>query len=347
MKATADVQGRQGPDRRRSITANRLDDGRVVFLDADGGWARRRSPRRASLATRRRARRGDRLCQGAARRPHRGRALSDRRRRSSTACRCRRGCASASAPPARPTATIYGEGRGIAAASGGSDARPSGVRSRTQAMYRYDEFDQEFVQRAGRRSSATRSSAALAGELTEDQFRPLRLMNGVYLQLHAYMLRIAIPYGTLNSRAAAQARHHRAANTTRGYGHFTTRQNIQFNWPALKDMPDILERSRRGRDARHPDLGQLHPQRHRRPFRRRRRRRDRRSAALCRDPAAVVVAASGIHLPAAQVQDRRDRRRARPRRDPGPRHRPAAEAQRRRASSASRSMSAAAWAARR
>src|SRR6516164_2419690 len=105
-------------------------------------------------------------------------------------------------------------------------------------MYRYDEFDQEFVTErvAQFRNQVERR---LSGELTEDQFKPLRLMNGVYLQLHAYMLRIAIPYGTLNPaqmRKLAEI----ARRYDRGYGHFTTRQNLQFHWPALKDVPDIL-----------------------------------------------------------------------------------------------------------
>ena len=105
-------------------------------------------------------------------------------------------------------------------------------------MYRYDEFDRAFVQE---RVDQFRGQVArrLSGELTEDQFKPLRLMNGVYLQLHAYMLRIAIPYGTLS---AAQTRMLAfiARKYDRGYGHFTTRQNLQFHWPALKDIPDIL-----------------------------------------------------------------------------------------------------------
>jgi sulfite reductase (NADPH) hemoprotein beta-component len=107
-------------------------------------------------------------------------------------------------------------------------------------MYRYDEFDRAFVQE---RVAEFRDQVGrrLSGELSEDQFKPLRLMNGVYLQLHAYMLRIAIPYGTLSSRQlrqlAAIARDH-----DRGYGHFTTRQNLQFNWIALKDVPDILDK---------------------------------------------------------------------------------------------------------
>jgi sulfite reductase (NADPH) hemoprotein beta-component len=88
-------------------------------------------------------------------------------------------------------------------------------------------------------SSASRCERRLDGSLTEDEFRPLRLMNGLYLQLHAYMLRVAIPYGTLNPRQMRQL----AISPTRwdkGYGHFTTRQNIQFNWPKLADVPDIL-----------------------------------------------------------------------------------------------------------
>jgi sulfite reductase (NADPH) hemoprotein beta-component len=105
-------------------------------------------------------------------------------------------------------------------------------------MYRYDEFDKSFV---AARAAQFRDQVArrLKGELDEEQFRPLRLMNGVYLQLHAYMLRIAIPYGTLSPRQlrklASIARRY-----DKGYGHFTTRQNIQFNWIALADVPDIL-----------------------------------------------------------------------------------------------------------
>src|ERR1019366_5780732 len=105
-------------------------------------------------------------------------------------------------------------------------------------MYRYDEFDAAFVSaRVGQfREQVGRR---LAGELTEDQFRPHRLMNGLYLQLHSYMLRIAVPYGTLSSRQMRKLAEI-ARKYDRGYGHFTTRQNLQFNWPALKDVPDIL-----------------------------------------------------------------------------------------------------------
>lgn len=105
-------------------------------------------------------------------------------------------------------------------------------------MYRYDQYDQAIVDA---RVEEFRDQVArrLSGQLTEDQFKPLRLMNGLYLQLHAYMLRVAIPYGTLSSRQmrvlAGIARDH-----DRGYGHFTTRQNLQFNWIKLAETPDIL-----------------------------------------------------------------------------------------------------------
>ncbi|CDX24031.1 Sulfite reductase hemoprotein subunit [Mesorhizobium sp. ORS 3324] len=105
-------------------------------------------------------------------------------------------------------------------------------------MYRYDEFDHDFV-KARVAEFSDQVQRRLAGEITEDQFRPLRLMNGVYLQLHAYMLRIAVPYGTLNSRQLRMLGHI-ARKYDKGYGHFTTRQNIQFNWPALSDIPAIL-----------------------------------------------------------------------------------------------------------
>lgn len=105
-------------------------------------------------------------------------------------------------------------------------------------MYRYDEFDHDFVQ-ARVAEFSDQVQRRLAGEITEEQFRPLRLMNGVYLQLHAYMLRIAVPYGTLNGKQLRMLGHI-ARKYDKGYGHFTTRQNIQFNWPALSDIPAIL-----------------------------------------------------------------------------------------------------------
>src|SRR5215203_1816370 len=106
-------------------------------------------------------------------------------------------------------------------------------------MYRYDEFDAAFV--AGRTSQfADQVKRRLSGELSEDQFRPLRLMNGLYLQLHAYMLRIAVPYGTLSSKQMRKFAHI-ARTYDKNFGHFTTRQNIQYNWIKLEDAPDILE----------------------------------------------------------------------------------------------------------
>ncbi|MEL6234114.1 MAG: nitrite/sulfite reductase [Pseudomonadota bacterium] len=106
-------------------------------------------------------------------------------------------------------------------------------------MYRYDEFDAQIVRE---RVAEFRAQVArrIDGSLTEEEFKPLRLMNGLYLQLHAYMLRVAIPYGTLSGRQMRQLAMI-AERWDRGYGHFTTRQNIQFNWPVLRDVPDMLD----------------------------------------------------------------------------------------------------------
>ncbi len=105
-------------------------------------------------------------------------------------------------------------------------------------MYSYNDFDEAFV-RARVQQFGDQIARRIEGSLTEDEFRPLRLMNGLYLQLHAYMLRVAIPYGTLNSRQMRQLAHI-ARSWDKGYGHFTTRQNIQFNWPQLPDVPQIM-----------------------------------------------------------------------------------------------------------
>src|SRR5436853_1051990 len=106
-------------------------------------------------------------------------------------------------------------------------------------MYRYDEIDREML---ADRAAEFRAQAGrrLAGELTEEQFKPIRLMNGLYLQLHAYMLRIAIPYGTLNS-AKLRRLAHIARTYDKGYGHFTTRTNLQLHWIKLADAPQILD----------------------------------------------------------------------------------------------------------
>ncbi len=106
-------------------------------------------------------------------------------------------------------------------------------------MYKYDEYDQQMVD-ARVAEFADQVKRRLAGEITEDQFKPLRLMNGLYLQLHAYMLRVAVPYGTLDGRQMRMLAHI-ARKYDRDYGHFTTRQNIQYNWIKLEDAPAILE----------------------------------------------------------------------------------------------------------
>ncbi|SMX34708.1 nitrite/sulfite reductase [Actibacterium lipolyticum] len=105
-------------------------------------------------------------------------------------------------------------------------------------MYKYSDFDEKFVRErvAQFRGQVERR---IDGSLTEDEFKPLRLMNGLYLQLHAYMLRVAVPYGTLSSRQMRQLAYI-AQKWDKGYGHFTTRQNIQYNWPKLNDVPDML-----------------------------------------------------------------------------------------------------------
>jgi len=105
-------------------------------------------------------------------------------------------------------------------------------------MYKYDEIDQQIVdERVAQYRDQTRRF--LAGELTDDEFRPLRLQNGLYIQRHAPMLRIAVPYGMLSARQL-----HKLADISakydRGYGHFSTRQNLQLNWPKLEDTPEIL-----------------------------------------------------------------------------------------------------------
>ncbi|OSZ66804.1 sulfite reductase [Sphingomonas sp. IBVSS2] len=105
-------------------------------------------------------------------------------------------------------------------------------------MYKYDEYDHAIVA-ARVEEFRDQVQRRLAGQITEDQFKPLRLMNGLYLQLHAYMLRVAVPYGTLDSRQMHMLAHI-ARKYDRGYGHFTTRQNLQYNWIKLEDAPDIL-----------------------------------------------------------------------------------------------------------
>ena len=212
-------------------------------------------------------------------------------------------------------------------------------------MYRYDEFDHAFVQRAGRAVPRPGRAPALGrarrGAVQAAPAAERRLPAAP--RLHAPDRR---PLRHAQPAPDAPCSPTSRATTTRATATSPRGRTCSSTGRALKDVPDILAKLADGRDALHPDLRQLHPQRHRRPFRRRRRRRGRRPAALCRDPAAVVVAPPGIPVPAAEIQDRGDRRAGRPRGDPVPRHRLRGEAQRRRASSASPSISAAAWAAR-
>ena len=118
-------------------------------------------------------------------------------------------------------------------------APPSATSTSPYAgIYRYDEYDRQFL-RERAEQFRRQVQRRLSGELSEDEFKPLRLMNGLYLQLHGYMLRVALPYGVLSASQMRQLAYV-ARYYDRGYGHFTTRQNIQFNWPRLADAPDIL-----------------------------------------------------------------------------------------------------------
>jgi sulfite reductase (NADPH) hemoprotein beta-component len=215
------------------ITANRLTDGVVVWLDGAGGWSPDLQAAaifdgealEAALAKARDSEAVDireipvdlvegRLVPQARRERLRaaGPSVRDDLRGSSIEDRW------AHPPfPAPPSATSTSPYAGI---------------------YRYDEYDRQFL-RDRAEQFRRQVQRRLSGELNEEEFKPLRLMNGLYLQLHGYMLRVALPYGVLSASQMRQlayvARHY-----DRGYGHFTTRQNIQFNWPRLADAPDIL-----------------------------------------------------------------------------------------------------------
>jgi sulfite reductase (NADPH) hemoprotein beta-component len=106
-------------------------------------------------------------------------------------------------------------------------------------MYQYDEYDRRIVEERAKQFGG-QVERRLSGEIKEGEFKPLRLQNGLYMQLHAYMLRVAIPYGTLSTKQLRMFAHI-ARTYDKGYGHFTTRQNLQYNWPKLEDVPKILE----------------------------------------------------------------------------------------------------------
>ncbi len=106
-------------------------------------------------------------------------------------------------------------------------------------MYQYDSYDQRVVDQRAKQFHG-QVERRLSGEVTENEFKPLRLQNGLYMQLHAYMLRVAVPYGLLNSKQVRMLAHI-ARTYDKGYAHLTTRQNVQYNWPKLQDVPKILE----------------------------------------------------------------------------------------------------------
>src|SRR5438874_695418 len=147
---------------------------------------------------------------------------------------------SAPISPLSKSRTPARSSQAICVNTSGSRASPSSFRYRHKAtlMYAYDELDRTII---NERVSEFRDQVKrrLSGELTEDEFKMLRLQNGVYLQLHAYMFRVAIPYGTLSTKQL-RALAHVARRYDRGYGHFTTRQNIQYNWIKLAELPDAL-----------------------------------------------------------------------------------------------------------
>ena len=189
-------------------------------------------------------------------------------------------------------------------------------------FYRYDDYDRALV---GERVEQFRDQVRrrIAGELTEEQFKPLRLTNGLYLQLHAYMLRIAIPYGTLSSRQLRKLAEI-ARKYDRGYGHFTTRQNLQLNWIKLEDAPDALAMLAEVDMHAIQTVGNVIRNVTADHFA---------GAAVdeiedpriwCEIVRQWSTLASRIQLPAAQVQDRHHRLAQRPRRRAGARRRPAA-----------------------
>ena len=206
------------------VTANRLTDGAVVYWRADGGWTTQLPG--AAVAT-----------SAAAARELLAAASVDQTSAVGAYVAPVKVAADGQVQPGNLREAIRSTGPTVEARSERAAKRAS--RSDGEAsMYLYDELDRtlvtervaEFRDQVGRR---------LSGELTEDEFRPLRLMNGVYLQLHAYMLRIAIPYGTLSS-AQMRMLAHVARRYDRNFGHFTTRQNIQFHWIKLEELPDAM-----------------------------------------------------------------------------------------------------------
>ncbi|WP_454659199.1 DUF2849 domain-containing protein [Bosea beijingensis] len=218
------------------VTANRLADGVVLWLDASEAWAERLDAA-AVLAT-------DDLPAALDRLRARDRDIAVDIREIPVDIVDGR-----PVPQARRE-RLRGAGPSVRADLAGLEPEDRWVRpplpeppsatstSPYAGIYRYDEYDRQFLrERAEQFRGQVRRR--LSGELSEDEFKPLRLMNGLYLQLHGYMLRVALPYGVLSASQMRQLAYV-ARYYDRGYGHFTTRQNIQFNWPRLTDAPDIL-----------------------------------------------------------------------------------------------------------
>ena len=219
------------------ITANRLSDGVAVWFDTRGRWTEDLG--KATIIE------DERLAEliETARLSERGNIVVDTRTIEAE-------CVEGEWVPAIRRERLRGTGPSVRRdlATPGKPAQwpqppfpelPSATSSSPYAgIYRYDEYDRQFL-RDRAEQFRQQINRRLAGELSEEEFKPLRLMNGLYLQLHGYMLRVALPYGVVS---AAQMRQlaYVARYYDRGYGHFTTRQNIQFNWPRLEDAADIL-----------------------------------------------------------------------------------------------------------
>ncbi|MBB2168048.1 DUF2849 domain-containing protein [Gluconacetobacter aggeris] len=218
------------------VTANRLCDGSVVWLDASGNWGENigaaasmdEADAASTVVTLQRRDRNivvDVRSIPAEAGENHPRPLSQREQLR------------ASGPSVRPDLRHLRSG--TCEEVGIRPVPPSTFSTSPHAgTYRYDEFDRQFL-RDRAAQFGDQVQRRIAGELTEEEFKPLRLMNGLYLQLHGYMLRVALPYGVLSAVQMRQLAYI-ARHFDRGYGHFTTRQNIQFNWPRLVDVPDIL-----------------------------------------------------------------------------------------------------------
>jgi len=212
------------------FTANRIDSGSVVWLAGDLSWTE--DARLAHPFTGKSADKARQFVHGAQRSNTVIAAYEVPVDIDAPRPSARETIRAARGPSVMPPA----DRRPAAGKSGAAPAAP-GI---SPAMYRYDTVDHELVRI---RSAQFRDQVErrLRGELTEEEFKPLRLQNGLYLQLHAYMLRVAIPYGALSS-AQMRGLAGIARDFDRGFGHFTTRQNIQFNWIRLVEAPDILDR---------------------------------------------------------------------------------------------------------